>query len=207
MSQIKESSNLLESVRPTEAASSSVINLFDEEGCSGFSVQLVYDVLSFSAAVCASATDIFDKTAEANANSFYKEAHGLISGLKVQVATSDTLPSGLSALTDYFVIPVDADYFQLASSQANAYAGTAIELDDAGTGNQTVTAVALAGASATFQCSNDGVNFVNIQSATSISADGSVILAVAPVAYKYLKVVKAITAGAVDLGAHLLVIE
>lgn len=35
MSQIKESSNLLESVRPTEAASSDVINLFDEEGCSG----------------------------------------------------------------------------------------------------------------------------------------------------------------------------
>lgn len=207
MGQIKETKNILESVRSTEAASSDVINLFDEEGCTGFSVQIVYDVLTFSAAVCASATNVFDKTAETFANCFKKTAHGFVGGLKVQVATSTTLPTGISAVTDYYIIVVDADHVQLASSQANAFLGTAIELDDAGTGNQTVTAVALAGASVTFQCSNDGSNFANIQSATSITSDGSTMLSVAPVTYKYLKVVKAITAGAVDVEAHLVEIQ
>ena len=80
-----------------------------------------------------------------------------------------------------------------------------MELDDAGTGTQTVTAVALAGASVTFQCSNDGVNFVNIQSATSITTDGSLMLSVNPVSYQYLKIVKAITAGAVNISATIVV--
>ena len=60
-------------------------------------------------------------------------------GLKVQVSSSVTLPTGLSASTDYFVIALTDSTFKLASSLANAVAGTAINISAVGTGTMTVT--------------------------------------------------------------------
>lgn len=67
-------------------------------------------------------------------------AHGLLTGDQVVVSNSGGgLPTGLSASTYYYVIKIDADSFKLASSLANAVAGTAIDIGSTGTGTHTVT--------------------------------------------------------------------
>jgi hypothetical protein len=53
--------------------------------------------------------------------------HGLSTGSCMELTTTGTLPTNLSANTNYYVIYVDADSFQLATSAANAIAGTAID--------------------------------------------------------------------------------
>lgn len=57
---------------------------------------------------------------------------------RVQVSTTTTLPAGLSAATDYYVIKVTDLTCKLATSYANAVAGTAIDVTDAGTGTHTI---------------------------------------------------------------------
>lgn len=63
---------------------------------------------------------------------FTKASHGLATGDCVELTTTGALPTGFSVYTNYYVIYVDASTFRLASSLANALAGTAIE----GTGTQ-----------------------------------------------------------------------
>jgi hypothetical protein len=63
----------------------------------------------------------------------------LVQGQAVQFTTTDTLPTGLSALTDYFVIPVTDTTFKLASSKPLAIAGTPdIVITSPGLGTHTV---------------------------------------------------------------------
>lgn len=59
---------------------------------------------------------------------------------RIQVSTTTTLPAGLSAATDYWTIPiVGSDVTcKLATSYANAVAGTAIDITSTGTGTQTI---------------------------------------------------------------------
>jgi len=61
----------------------------------------------------------------------------------VQVSTTDTLPAGLSAATNYYVIPVrrltTTYVFQLATTFADSITATAINITDTGTGTHTVT--------------------------------------------------------------------
>lgn len=67
-------------------------------------------------------------------------AHGLSTGDgPFQATTTTTLPAGLTALTNYWIIGVDADTFKLASSHADALAGTPVDITDAGTGTHTLT--------------------------------------------------------------------
>lgn len=63
----------------------------------------------------------------------------LYTGAIVQVASTTTLPAGLSAATNYYVIRTAATTLTLATSLANAHAGTAIDITDAGTGTHTMT--------------------------------------------------------------------
>ena len=57
----------------------------------------------------------------------------------IQVSnTGGGLPAGLAAVTDYFVIKLTDTTCRLASSYANAVAGTAIDITTAGTGTQTI---------------------------------------------------------------------
>lgn len=65
-------------------------------------------------------------------------AHGYLTGDQVQVSSAGTLPAGLAAATYYYVIVLTNDTFKLASTQANAKAGTAVDITDAGTGTHTV---------------------------------------------------------------------
>lgn len=66
-------------------------------------------------------------------------AHGFYTGMVVQVSTTGALPTGISGSTDYWVIRVDANTLKLASSLANAQAGTAVNFTAAGSGNHTLT--------------------------------------------------------------------
>lgn len=193
--------DVLALVTSTEAGSGVV----DLNGASKFSCQAIYDVTSPSAAAIATA-NITISSNPTHPSEFMKTAHGLTTGLKVQATTAGTLAVPLVVATDYYVIRVDANYFALATSLANALAGTRIAITNVGVTSTTLTPVALAGASVTFQKSNDQVNWVDIQAATSISADGSVLLSQPNVSYRYFKAVKALTAGQVDLKALVLVI-
>jgi hypothetical protein len=61
-------------------------------------------------------------------------------GTRVQVSNSGgALPTGLSAATDYFVVYLTDTTCSLATSYANAIAGTVITLSSAGTGTNSIT--------------------------------------------------------------------
>lgn len=53
-------------------------------------------------------------------------SHGLSTGEQIYLTTTGALPTGLTANTLYYVIYVDANTIRLATSRANAIAGTAI---------------------------------------------------------------------------------
>lgn len=68
--------------------------------------------------------------------------NGFYTGMAFSFSNSGgALPTGLSASTTYYCIPIDnvAGTFYVASSYANAYAGTHIDITGAGTGTQTLT--------------------------------------------------------------------
>ncbi len=65
-------------------------------------------------------------------------AHGLFTGQMVYLTTTGALPTGLSANAGYYVIKVDANTFRLATSLANAIAGTAINTSGTQSGTHTV---------------------------------------------------------------------
>ena len=194
--------DILAAVLPTGSGDSVIVDL---NGASKFSCQAIYDVVAPSAAAILTA-NIFISSDPDHPSQFFKAAHGLTTGLKVQATTAGTLAVPLALATDYYVIKIDADYFALATSFANAVAGTKIAITNVGVTSTTLTPVALSGASVTFRKSNDETNWIGVQTATSITADGTVMIEQANVSYRYFKAVKALTAGYVDLKALVLVI-
>lgn len=74
---------------------------------------------------------------DATNNKLTLSDHGYCNGDIVQLTTTNTLPGGLSLLTNYYVVGVGNGFFQLASSLG----GAAIDLADAGTGVHTVSGV------------------------------------------------------------------
>lgn len=57
---------------------------------------------------------------------------------RVRLTTSGSLPAGLATATDYYVIWVSDTTIKLATSYANAVAGTAIDITTAGSGTHTL---------------------------------------------------------------------
>ncbi len=89
-------------------------------------------------------------------------SHGFATGLRVAATTDGTLPAGLSA-TNYWIIKVSSSTFKLASSAANALAGTAVDITAAaGGGTHTLTPASISGASYKTQVSLDGVTYVDL---------------------------------------------
>lgn len=81
-----------------------------------------------------------DFTAANAADTLTITAHGLSTGDgPFQATTTTTLPDGIAAATNYWVIVVDDDTLQLAASYADALAGTEVTFDDDGTGTHTLT--------------------------------------------------------------------
>jgi hypothetical protein len=74
-------------------------------------------------------------TASAATDAITLTTHNLYTGMAIMVSTdSGTLPAELSPNTLYYVIRIDADTFKLATTFANALAGTAINLTTDGSG-------------------------------------------------------------------------
>jgi len=63
----------------------------------------------------------------------------ILTGTRVRLTTTTTLPAGLALATDYYVIRLNDTTFELAASYANAVAGTQINITDAGTGTHTMS--------------------------------------------------------------------
>ena len=78
-------------------------------------------------------TDVITWTSTTNRPS------NILTGTRVRLTTTTTLPAGLSLATDYYVIKVTDSTCKLATSYANAVAGTAINITDAGTGTHTMS--------------------------------------------------------------------
>ena len=83
-----------------------------------------------------SATTNATFTADNTTNTFTSTAHGLVDGDKITVASSGTLPTGLSAATGYYVRDKTADTFKLCAT--NPFAA-AIDITTDGTGTLTWT--------------------------------------------------------------------
>ena len=186
----------------TEAGSSEVIDL---AGASKFSCQAIYDVTAVPTAAVIATANITTSSDPTHPSEFNKTAHGMVTGMIVQATTAGTLAVPLAAATNYFVIRVSADYFALATTFANAEAGTRIAITNVGVTSTTLTPTALA-CSVTFQSSNDGSNWSDIQAATTITVDGVTMLSQPNVAYRYFKALKTLTGGNVALTANVLVI-
>ncbi len=124
-------------------------------------------------------------------------AHGFAFGLVVQYTTSTTLPTGISALTNYYVVPASATTYHVATSLANAEAGTFVAYTDTGTGNQTATPVAVSGASAILQGTLDGQATWNTvpNSTWTITADGSFLFELDYIRYGAYRVYISMTTG------------
>ena len=79
------------------------------------------------------------------ANNELTVARVYMTGEKVRVSTTNTLPSPLVAGTDYWVIYVSATTIKLATSRLNAYNGVEITLLSDGVGVHTITLYSIQG--------------------------------------------------------------
>lgn len=159
----------------------------------GYALSIVATVVSPAAATFTAAVD----------DIITQAAHGYALGLKIQVSTTGGLPPPLAATTDYFVIPVTAGTYKLATSLANANAGTAIDITGVGTGVHTATPVALAGGSYKVQASNDNTNWVDLDAVVNITAASVFLYQKVDSMYRYIRPVYAITAGSLTLAQSL----
>lgn len=96
--------------------------------------QATTNTLGMSATFTAdSGTDLCTYTSTTNNPS------NLLTGTRVRLTTTTTLPGGLATATDYYLIRMSDTTFKLATTYANALAGTQIDISSAGTGTHTVT--------------------------------------------------------------------
>jgi hypothetical protein len=81
-----------------------------------------------------------DFTADHTVEEFTATSHGLLTGDgPIRLTNSGgALPAGLATATDYYVIRTGANTFKLASSFANALAGTVVAITGNGTGTHTL---------------------------------------------------------------------
>jgi hypothetical protein len=129
--------------------------------------------------------------------------HGYLTGLKVQLTTTVTLPAGLSLATDYWVIKLSDNTFSLGATLVDALAGTAVDITGTGTGVHTITATAIGGASVKLQGSMDNVTFVDlpikasgdVTKSASITATANVLLVETDTCVNYVRTYYTMTAG------------
>lgn len=130
-------------------------------------------------------------------------SHGFTTGLKAALTTDDVLPTGLSA-SNYYVIVVTSGTIQLASSLANALAGTKVATAADGSGTHTLTPTSIAGGSIKLQKSNDGTNWADDGAAQNVTADGSLWLEADPPTGRYARVYLTLTAGRLSADLNIL---
>jgi len=181
--------------------------------CSTLSVQSVIDVNTpaddtFVDGDVTVATDLVTIT-----------AHGLFTGLKLQLTTTGTLPGGLSTSTDYFIINLSANTISFASSLANAIAGTAVTISSAaGGGTHTIDITALAAATISYQRTNisDDANdpgvgasttatdWSDIDDATDVTVDATNWYSVVGPTWRWFRVKATCTAGSMTINNYII---
>lgn len=126
--------------------------------------------------------------------------HDLVAGQAFTLTTTGVLPGGLALATPYYAIVVDANTIQVASSLANALAGTPVAITSAaGGGTHTVAKTALTGTSVKVQFSLDYLDNAQpatnaawydvTSSSTNITATGSNYQNVADAYYPWIRFV------------------
>lgn len=126
-------------VSAAATAQPSVVTLIDVVGfyrvttVTTATAQATTNTLGQSDTFTAAASDICTWSSTANIPS------NVLVGTRVRLTTTVTLPAGLALATDYYVIKLSDTTFSLASSYANAIAGTAVNITDAGTGTHTAS--------------------------------------------------------------------
>lgn len=121
-------------VVPATLAVLDVIGFYRVTSVTTTSAQATTNTLGQSDTFTADAgTDICTWTSTANIPS------NILTGTRVRLTTTTTLPAGLATATDYYVIRLSDTTFELATSYANSLTGTQINITDAGTGTHTVT--------------------------------------------------------------------
>lgn len=88
---------------------------------------------SFASAFASTAVDIAANTIAVSAND------SLYTGTAVVLTTTGTVPGALTAGATYYVIRVSSTSIKLATTRANAVAGTSIDITSQGTGTHTLT--------------------------------------------------------------------
>jgi len=158
--------------------------------------------------VCVDATpaakEFTDTDVTVLANTVTIAAHGFLTGLKVVTTTSGAAPGGLSAGT-YYIIKVDAATIKFATSAANAFAGTAVDITTAGGvgDTQTITPAALGTCAIDLYASNDGTNYVTLSVGSGNFTAGTVkLLPILDKFYKNLQLVLTVPAGALTVTAR-----
>lgn len=124
--------------------------------------------------------------------------HGITTGMVFQVSTSTTLPAGVSASTDYWAIYLTDDSFALASSLANAQAGTKLDFTDAGTGNHTLT-IQTNVATFVVQSSPDETNWFTHDAMSAVSVVSAAQNKHFESAARFVRIAVTITKGAATL--------
>src|SRR5687768_1131802 len=144
---------------------------FDLDRAESISAQCVLEEHIIAEEAFAADTDVNTTTDEITVT-----GHGFVMGLKGTLTSTGTLPAGLAAATDYFVIVVDANTIKLADSYENAEAGTAIDITDVGTAGATHTfaPASVSDGSILFQVSNDGTNWAD-DTGTSVEITASAV--------------------------------
>lgn len=157
------------------------------------------DVNTPSAAVSASASQVTDSTGDLLFTNTTQNNFGF--GLIVQFTTGTTLPTGISLATDYYVVPITSSTYKVATSYANAVAGTVVAYTDTGTGDQTATPVALADCTIILQGSNDqGRTWATVPNSTqTITADADWVYELDYIRYAAFRTYISMTTGQVSV--------
>ncbi len=136
-------------------------------------------------------------------NQITETAHGYATGAKIDLTTSGTLPAGLSA-TAYYLIAADANHYKFATSQANALAGTAVDITGYGIGTHTTTPTAALAGAIKLQKNNEPETLPEIwfdvgSSSQNFAAAGNLNWALTDIGYKSLRAVSTVTSGTVTV--------
>lgn len=130
--------------------------------------------------------------------------HGMTTGGKITALTTDgSLPTGISGATAYYPIVVSTSTFKLATSQANALAGTNVNITAIGSGTQTVDVAATIAGTMKLQKnveSSDGTDlWIDVpSSSTTIDDADDLSWSLSNVAYSEVRGVLTITSGEIS---------
>lgn len=120
-------------VVPCTVALVDVVGWIRRTPASSLTADGITNTLAQSDTFTAATSDICTYTSTANIPS------NILTGTRVRLTTTTTLPAGLALATDYYVIRLSDTTFSLASSYANSIAGTAVDITDTGTGTHTIS--------------------------------------------------------------------